>query len=63
MGMTIDSTALGHRINVTLPEGFAWPAGGVVVRVRSPAWPQKQISKAPSPPSRCGPPETVLGAQ
>ena len=46
MDMTIDSTALRHTINITLPQGFVWPAGGVVLRVRTPQWPRKKITMA-----------------
>ena len=46
MDISIYSTVLTHRINVTLPSGYVWPVGGVVLRVRSPAWPQKKIVNA-----------------
>lgn len=46
MDMSIESTALTHKINVTLPAGYTWPVGGVVLRIRSPAWPQKKIVSA-----------------
>jgi hypothetical protein len=46
MGLTIDSAALSHKVNISLPRNFTWPAGCVVLRIRSPAWPANNIASA-----------------
>ena len=44
-GHRIDSAATIHA-NLTFPAGLsAWPEGGVVLRLRSPAFPAKKISR------------------
>ena len=43
LDMTIDSSAASHRANITLPPGYAC---AVTLRVRSPGWPAKKITRA-----------------
>ena len=55
--ITVASTGTSCAVNVSLPSDFTWPAGGLVVRLRSPGYPVHQITnatlggKASSPPT------------
>ena len=35
-----------YAINLTLPSAYEWPVGGVRLRLRSPAYPKRQIASA-----------------
>eukprot|EP01049_Picozoa_sp_SAG25_P007535 SAG25_NODE_620_length_6411_cov_11.541350_1_plen_139_part_00 len=40
IGLAIVSSEGGsYAVNITVPHGYAWPAGGVRLRLRSPAYP------------------------
>ena len=46
IGLEIVSGADSYAVNVTVPEGFAWPAGGVRLRLRSPSYPKRHLASA-----------------
>ena len=44
--LRIESAANSYAVNLTLLAGFAWPQGGMKLRLRSPAHPKRQIASA-----------------
>ena len=45
IGLHITGDSVGHfAVNISLPEDFTWPVGGLVLRLRTPAFPAKKIS-------------------
>jgi hypothetical protein len=47
IGLHITGDSVGHfAVNISLPEDFTWPVGGLVLRLRTPAFPAKKISSA-----------------
>lgn len=48
VSLMIDTAADGssYTVNISVPVGFSWPGGGLVLTIRSPAWPRKCITAA-----------------
>ena len=46
IGLKIIAGADSYAVNLTLPSAYEWPAGGVRLRLRSPAYPKRKIASA-----------------
>eukprot|EP01052_Picozoa_sp_SAG31_P032453 SAG31_NODE_3561_length_4122_cov_2.472036_2_plen_637_part_00 len=46
VGLTVVSYTSSFSVNISLPHNFAWPTGGVVLRLRNPSFPTKKITSA-----------------
>eukprot|EP01052_Picozoa_sp_SAG31_P021329 SAG31_NODE_1644_length_7652_cov_2.702502_4_plen_155_part_00 len=46
IGLEIVSATDSYSVNITVPAEYTWPVGGLRLRLRSPAYPERQILSA-----------------